>query len=407
MGQRGRSSLDEARAVTQPAAAGVDVPALFFSALGVLSALVLPFVRFRPNRIADGSLQYLAQADPAAAVILVLVWLVGVVAAIVPFAGRARIGAVVAVVAAVTAILAAGSIAHRLAGGEPIARVSPSSGFWVTALAGYAAFLAASRRSGPRHPLFRPILAASVPLALVALLASGYLDSLSIMREFAVQKAVFYAESATHAALAGSAVLLGCVLGIPLGVLALRRAAFKRATFFVLNTVQTIPSLALFGILIIPLAALSRRFPLLQAWGISGIGRAPALLALSFYAMLPVARNTFTALDQIPQPLREAGAGMGMNRRQLLTRIEIPLAIPVILAGARTSAVQAVGNTVVTALIGAGGLGIFIFQGLGQYASDMILLGTLPVIGMAVATDVLMALLVRVLTPVPMRGPLA
>jgi len=177
----------------------------------------------------------------------------------------------------------------------------------------------------------------------------------------------------------------------------------RRIAFFDLNIVQTIPSLALFGLLIFPLAALSRRFPLLHEWGISGIGRAPAILALSFYAMLPIARNTFTALAQIPESLRDAGRGMGMTRRQLLARVEVPLALPLILAGVRTAAVQAVGNTVVAALIGAGGLGIFIFQGLGQYAADMILLGTLPVIAMAVIVDMLMGGLVRLLTPKPLR----
>ena len=242
-------------------------------------------------------------------------------------------------------------------------------------------------------------------MALAVLLLSGLLDPVSVMREFSVQKAVFFAETGTHAALAGASVLIGAVLGVAIGVLALRRAVFRRVAFFILNIVQTIPSLALFGLLILPLAALSTRFPLLHAWGISGIGRAPALIALSFYAMLPIARNTFTGLEQIPASLRDAGAGMGMTRRQLLARVEVPLALPLILAGVRTAAVQAVGNTVVTALIGAGGLGVFIFQGLGQYASDMILLGTIPVIAMAVLTDMLMGGLVRAVTPRPLRGP--
>jgi osmoprotectant transport system permease protein len=123
--------------------------------------------------------------------------------------------------------------------------------------------------------------------------------------------------------------------------------------------------------------------------------------------MLPIARNTYTALAQIPASLRDAGRGMGMTRGQLLVRVEVPLALPLILAGVRTAAVQAVGNTVVAALIGAGGLGIFIFQGLGQYAADMILLGTLPVIAMAVVTDMMMGGLVRLVTPRPLRGEAA
>jgi osmoprotectant transport system permease protein len=223
------------------------------------------------------------------------------------------------------------------------------------------------------------------------------------MREWAVKKTVFLAEATTHLVLAGSAVLVGCLLGVLIGVLSLRHLLVRRVAFFILNIVQTIPSLALFGLLILPLSALSRRFPLLHEWGISGIGRAPAILALSFYAMLPIARNTFTALSQIPASLRDAGKGMGMTRGQLLARVEVPLALPLILAGVRTAAVQAVGNTVVAALIGAGGLGVFIFQGLGQYAADMILLGTLPVIAMAVIVDMLMGGLVRLLTPKPLR----
>jgi osmoprotectant transport system permease protein len=251
--------------------------------------------------------------------------------------------------------------------------------------------------------LLRRLLSFLVPAFLVALLVSGFLDPISVIREFSVQRQVFFSETSTHAALAGAAVLIGTVFGLAVGVLSLRSSLLRRISFFILNIVQTIPSLALFGILILPLAALSARFPLLRAWGISGIGRAPALLALSFYAMLPIARNTYTALAQIPFALRDAGAGMGMTRLQVLARVEVPLALPLILSGVRTAAVQSVGNAVVTALIGAGGLGVFIFQGLGQFAADMILLGTLPVIAMAVITDMLMGGLVRVATPRALR----
>jgi osmoprotectant transport system permease protein len=255
----------------------------------------------------------------------------------------------------------------------------------------------------PGAGLGRRVLGFSVPVIVGALLFSGFLDAVSVMREWAVQKTVFLAETASHLILAGIAVLVGGVLGILIGVLSLRNVTVRRVGFFILNIVQTIPSLALFGLLILPLASLSRRFPFLHEWGISGIGRAPAIFALSFYAMLPIARNTFTALAQIPESLRDAGKGMGMTRGQLLTRVEVPLALPLILAGVRTAAVQAVGNTVVAALIGAGGLGVFIFQGLGQYAADMILLGTLPVIAMAVIIDMLMGGLVRLITPKPLR----
>jgi osmoprotectant transport system permease protein len=366
---------------------------------------VLPFVRSRPNRIAEGIPQLLLTVDPVAAITLCALWVAAAGLALwrAPPHVRARGVSLAAVLSPLCAVVSAALVCGRLTAADSPARVSLSAGFWITLLAGYAAFVTAAPQAAFR-PALRRALSFAAPVIVAALLVSGFLDSVSVMREYAVQKKVFATEAAAHAEIAGAAVLAGGVLGIAAGVLAFRHAAFKRVAFFILNIVQTIPSLAFFGLLILPLAALANRFPLLHQWGISGIGRAPALIALSFYAMLPIARNTHTALDQIPQALREAGSGMGMTRMQLLARVEVPLALPVILAGVRTSAVQAVGNTVVTALIGAGGLGIFIFQGLGQFASDMILLGTLPVIAMAVVVDAAMAALVRLLTPRALRG---
>ncbi len=390
-------------------AAGIDVPTLFFAAAGIAAAAALPFVRARPNRIADGVVRLLFDVDPAALVVLLALWGIAGAAAVLRMAERvrARLATLVSLAAPLCAIIAAGVVTAAIAGSDPVPRVSLSAGFWATAVIGYASFLSASARAAFQEGLLRRVLGFSVPVILGALVFSGFLDAVSVMREWAVQKTVFLAETGNHLVLSGSAVLIGSVLGIVIGVSSLRRVVMRRAAFFILNIVQTIPSLALFGLLILPLTALSHRFPLLHEWGISGIGRAPAILALSFYAMLPIARNTFTALSQIPASLREAGKGMGMTRRQLLARVELPLALPLILAGVRTAAVQSVGNTVVAALIGAGGLGVFIFQGLGQYAADMILLGTLPVIAMAVVTDMMMGGLVRLTTPKPLRGEAA
>ena len=401
-----------------PAPAGVDLRAVVFSAIGILSALALPFVRVRPNRVADGVLQLIVQLDPLAAAGLALVWLAAAVCAVAPLAAqvRRRVTVAASLLVPFLTILYAGVVCRRLGGHDPIVRISLSTGFWITMLASYAAYVSSAAGQpaadlteghGERRGsiLLRRLPVVAVPVVVAGLLLSGLLDPVSVLRELAAQKKVFLAETGTHAALAGAAVLIGGVIGVAIGVRALRHAVFRRVAFFIVNIVQTIPSLALFGLLILPLAALSARFPLLHAWGISGIGRAPALIALSFYAMLPIARNTYTGLEQIPASIRDAGAGMGMTRGQLLARVEVPLALPLILAGVRTAAVQAVGNTVVTALIGAGGLGVFIFQGLGQFASDMILLGTLPVIAMAVLTDMLMGGVVRAVTPRPLREP--
>jgi osmoprotectant transport system permease protein len=133
--------------------------------------------------------------------------------------------------------------------------------------------------------------------------------------------------------------------------------------------------------------------------GIQGIGWTPAVIALTLYAMLPVVRNTYAGLAGVEPELVEAGKGMGMSRVQLLVFVELPRAFPIVLGGLRIACVQNVGNTAVAALIGAGGLGVFIFQGLGQSALDLIMLGAVPTILLAVGVDALFQVLIRLVTP--------
>ena len=137
--------------------------------------------------------------------------------------------------------------------------------------------------------------------------------------------------------------------------------------------------------------------------GIRGIGTAPALIALTLYALLPVTRNTYTSLKVVDPAIIQAGKGMGLSRVQLLFTIEIPMAAPILLNGLRLAAVQAIGNTAIAALIGAGGFGFFIFQGLGQAAADLILLGAIPVVLLAVFVDRIMQLIIRLFTPEGLR----
>ena len=378
-------------------AATPDFPTALISVLGIAAILALPFFRFRPNRIAEGTAVYLLMQSPWAAALILALWVASLLGSTV----RSRVvGPVFPLLISCVSFLAAGAGCRHLATG-PIARVSVSAGFWVTLMLCYLLFVTISGRM--ESHVLRRALSASVPILLAILLVTGYLNQVSVVREYTTQKATFVAETETHAALSGIAVAGGTLFGILFGVLARRSSVLRQVGFFILNILQTIPSLALFGFMILPLAALAHRFPVLTRLGISGIGPAPALLALAVYATFPVARNTYTALAGISSALTEAGRGMGMTRLQLLLRVEAPVAAPVILGGVRTSAVQAVGNTVVTALIGAGGLGAFIFQGLGQYAPDLILLGTLPVIAMAILTDIIMGGLIRAVTPKPMR----
>jgi osmoprotectant transport system permease protein len=138
-----------------------------------------------------------------------------------------------------------------------------------------------------------------------------------------------------------------------------------------------------------PLAALGTMLP---GSGISGVGPLPAVIALTLYSLLPIVRNTAVGLDGVPAPVREAARGMGLTPRQIFLRVDLPLALPVFLSGLRITVVQAVGLAAVAALIGAGGLGAIMFQGLFANALDLVLLGAVPVILLAVAADALLSI---------------
>ncbi len=138
-------------------------------------------------------------------------------------------------------------------------------------------------------------------------------------------------------------------------------------------------------------------FPWLGRIGISGIGMAPALIALVLYALLPLVRGVVAGLAQVPENVLESARGMGMSDRQRFFKAEVPLALPVLLRSLKVVAVQTVGMAVIAALIGAGGFGALVFQGLLSSALDLVLLGVIPVIAMAVAVDGLFNLLIAAL----------
>ncbi|HNQ71485.1 ABC transporter permease [Mesotoga prima] len=293
----------------------------------------------------------------------------------------------------------AGSSAVQIASETgPFARASPSIGLWILLLAGYVVVFAARRKLKDKRILSS--LLVLIPIASFAvLLGSGTLRELAIMKEYANRSDRFLEEMARHLLIAGGAVVAGVIIGVPLGVAANRSPKVEKPVFGVVNFIQTIPSIALFGLLIAPLSYLSRSLPFLRELGITGVGWAPAMIALVLYSLLPIVRNTYSSLKVIPADTVEAARAMGMSRLQVLGKVEIPISLPVVLAGVRTAAVQAVGNTTMAALIGAGGLGVFVFQGLGQAAMDLVLLGALPIVALALIVDSLMQLLIAILTP--------
>ena len=190
-------------------------------------------------------------------------------------------------------------------------------------------------------------------------------------------------------------VLAGLVISLPLGWLALRYKVLYPPLMTVTGLLYTIPSIALFGLLIAPLAWVAANVPGAAAIGVSGIGFTPAFVALFLYSLLPVVANTVVGLLGVPPDANDAARGMGMTDRQRLFGIELPLAFPVILTGIRIVLVQNIGLATVAALIGGGGFGIFVFQGIGQTALDLVLLGAVPTVLLAFAAAIILDALVE------------
>jgi len=183
-------------------------------------------------------------------------------------------------------------------------------------------------------------------------------------------------------------VFLATLIGIPAGIVITRSEKMAGRVINAANVMMTVPSIALFGIML----------PILSLVGY-GLGKVPAVIALVLYSQLPIIRNTYTAIKNVPPELIEAGRGMGMSSPRLLREVEIPLAVPVIIAGLRTAAVMNIGIAAIAAYIGSGGLGVFIQQGIARVYDEMIIAGALLVSLLAVFVDAGMALVEKLATP--------
>jgi osmoprotectant transport system permease protein len=178
----------------------------------------------------------------------------------------------------------------------------------------------------------------------------------------------------SHLGMVVASTLLAVLIGIPLGILVSRRPGWTKPVLGSANVIQTIPSLALFA------------FLLPVPWIGARSGRL-AILALTLYALLPLIRNTYAGIQGVDPAIVEAGRGMGMTDRQLLFRVQLPLAMGVIIAGVRVAAVISVGLATIAAALGAGGLGEYIFRGLSMVNNQIILVGAIPAALLALLVD--------------------
>lgn len=367
---------------------------LLLAALLVLGAS-LPLLTWSPNRLLTGQGLGLGSLQTAWAAWL---WLPALPLLAGPWLPERRVLQWLQLLAAVllsSVLLAvAGQEAQLRSGGEDsLVRVSFGGGFWLLQLACWLQLseqLRVLADSVPRRSAV--VLAALLPHAW--LLLDGRLDALSLLKEYDNHGEAFGQALQQHLQLVGFSLLPALGIGTALGVLAFRRQGVRALLFPVLNVVQTIPSIALFGLLIGPLAWLGKQLP---GWGIAGVGMAPALLALTLYSLLPMTRGTLAGLAQVPVAVRDAARGIGLSPWQIFWRVELPLALPVFLGGVRVTAVQAVGLAEVAALIGAGGFGAIMFQGLSSSALDLVLLGVIPVVALAVSVDTAFKILISCL----------
>ena len=185
---------------------------------------------------------------------------------------------------------------------------------------------------------------------------------------------------------------MAILTGVPIGIAITQNKRAADIVLYIAAMIMTIPSIALFGIMI----------PILSLIG-QGIGYLPAVIAVLLYSQLPIIRNTYTAITNVDPALREAARGMGMSPLQRLTQVELPIAVPVIMAGVRIAVVINIGITAIATYIGAGGLGAFISRGISQTDPRQLITGALAVSLLAICADYFLLWVQRLLTPKGLR----
>ncbi|MEZ3488203.1 MAG: ABC transporter permease [Lachnospiraceae bacterium] len=223
---------------------------------------------------------------------------------------------------------------------------------------------------------------------------TGQLDGLSVMKEYTTYQKQFAECFGNHIGMAFKVVVCGVVVGVPLGWYAYKHARAGKVISTILNTIESIPSLALICVMMFPLSFLSNRFPFLKDHGIAGVGATPVFCALFCYALFQIVNSMYGALKVVDKQYIDAARGMGMTVRQIFTKVELPIILPVIISGIRVSLTATVLGVTIGSYIGYGGLGKFILQGLNGFAIDIVMLGTLPIMGLVFLFDFVLKKLV-------------
>lgn len=261
-------------------------------------------------------------------------------------------------------------------------RISIGIGMWLSIISYASVIIKANEHEQNR--MIR-VLMLACPLVLIAvLLYTGRLNHLGIVMEYETYRLKFHVALIEHIYISLAVIGTGILIGVPLGYYTNRKRNAARIITPFVNITETIPAVSLIAIIMIPLAFLSNKFPVLMTIGISGFGLAAPFIALVLYAIFPIVHNTQAAFKMIDSEYFEIARSIGMTDRQIFRKIKLPLALPVILSGVRIAVVYSIAGATLAAFIGGGGLGTFILQ---NDSMDFVLLGTLPIITMTFLVD--------------------
>lgn len=377
-----------------------------YVAVALGASMGLPFVRVAPNRLLSGDPIFLGdvlqrQGSPLVVALVLAVFTLLVFAIGQPQRRFTQALVSVAMAASLAGLwLLASQVSSSVSPVDhPLQRTALGAGFWtLAALAWLTALDAVARLNLATLPRLIVHIAGCLPLLLS--LSEG--QNLSLAKEYANHSDVVGPAVVRHLQIVLLAVVPAVVIGVPLAWRMSRSAVLRQGLFPLLNLIQTIPAIALFGLLMAPLAWLAVQLPLLGSAGIRGVGMAPAVLALFLYSLLPIVRAALAGLEQVPADTILAARAMGMSPWQIFWQIELPLELPVLLIGVRTALVQTIGLAAVCALIGAGGLGQIMFDGLFSAANELVILGVMPIVLLAMLADSFFQILETLLkTPAP------
>jgi osmoprotectant transport system permease protein len=298
--------------------------------------------------------------------------------------GRRAGGAALVLILTAVGLLAWGlghGAAARMEGQPPAARAGLGAGAWLAALWFAAAIGASVRRV--RLTGLGPGVVCGVVFALVLAGRAGAFDTLSLAVEYAARRETVQTALREHLALAGG----GLGLAIPVVVILSLWRRGQDLVGIVVAGVQVVPAVALLGALVALTGGLLRIAPALRDLGVSALGPAPAMVGIAAYLLLPLWRGIAAALRAPDPDSLDAARALGLTRAQILLRLRLPLGAPQLVGALRVATVQALGLATLGALVGAGGLGRIVFDGMAQFAPDLILLGAVPIVALSLLAE--------------------